>query len=163
MLLCVGAPLVCSRPTARVDSAGKSACELCGRRLADVKHHRPHGAGRACAPRCKGPQRSGEPVAAAAVQPPKQSRKRRTVSDPGESPEPAAATTAHTRRIAAPAPTSTSRKQYSTRREEQIMRLLDETHARRMAAEAAAAAAADGTGRLINDAWLACSTGRSVT
>ena len=43
------------------------------------------------------------------------------------------------------------------------MRLLDETHARRMAAEAAAAAAADGTGRLINDAWLACSTGRSVT
>src|SRR4051812_27176750 len=44
------APLVSARLTARVDSVGKPACELCGRRLADVKHHRQHGNGRACHP-----------------------------------------------------------------------------------------------------------------
>ena len=38
--------------TARRDSVGKPLCEVCGRRLSKVKHHRPHGVGRACAPRC---------------------------------------------------------------------------------------------------------------
>ena len=41
--LCAGAPLAFSRPPPRVDSAGKPTCELCGRRLADVKHHHPPG------------------------------------------------------------------------------------------------------------------------
>jgi hypothetical protein len=45
---CVGAPRVYSGLSARVDGLGKPACELCGRRLSKVKHHRPHGPGRAC-------------------------------------------------------------------------------------------------------------------
>jgi hypothetical protein len=49
----VGAPRVSEGPTPRVDPAGKPACELCGCRLSKVKHHRPHGVGRACSPRCK--------------------------------------------------------------------------------------------------------------
>jgi hypothetical protein len=80
---------------------------------------------------------------AAAVPLPKQSRKRRAASDPGESPEPAASQ-ALTHRVNASEPASTSKKQYNTRREEQIMRLLNETHARRMAAEKEAEAAAAG-------------------
>ena len=130
-------------PSARQTSSGKSACELCGRQLGKVKHHRPHGLGRACAPQCKQKKKLVEwradiaAAAAAAVA----TRKRRATSDPGESPEPATSQ-ALTRRVVAPEPASTSKKQYNTRREEQIMRLLDETHARRIAAEEAAAAAA---------------------
>ena len=141
-LLCVGDLLVAAGPGPRRDTAGKQICELCGARLNRVKHHRPHGYGRACAPQCKQKKQAIDRSAAeAAVAPPlRQSRKRRAVSDPGESPEPEASPTL-TRRIAAPKPASTSRKQYNTRREKQIMRLLDETHARRMAAEEAAAAA----------------------
>ena len=143
MLPYVGAPVVSCRPAARVDSAGKPACELCGRRLANVKHHRPRGPGRVCAPQCKQKRQSvdSSAAAAAAVSPPKQSRKRRSASDPGESPEPVASQ-ALTHRVVASEPAPTSKKQYNTRREEQIMRLLDQTHARRMAAEEAAAAAA---------------------
>src|SRR4051812_27744674 len=37
----------------RVDSSGWPACEKCGQRLNRVKHHRAHGNGRACTPRCK--------------------------------------------------------------------------------------------------------------
>jgi hypothetical protein len=51
--LCAGAHLLSAAPAARVTSAGKPACERCGVQLNRVKHHRPHGAGRACAPRCK--------------------------------------------------------------------------------------------------------------
>jgi hypothetical protein len=50
---CVDAPRVSVGPTPRVDPIGKPACELCGRRLSKVKHHRPHDNGRACSPRCK--------------------------------------------------------------------------------------------------------------
>jgi len=141
--------IACDVP--RVDSSGEPACEECGRRLRGVKHHRPHGIGRACAPRCKQKRLLADHIAsaAAAVPQPKPSRKRRATSDPGESPEPATSQ-AVTRRVIAPEPASTSKKQYNTRREEQIMRLLDETHARRMAAEAAAqrtgAAAAETAG-----------------
>jgi hypothetical protein len=143
-LLCVEAPLVSARPAARMDSAGKPACELCGRRLADVKHQHRHGLGHACHPRCKPRQQTSNREAAhAAAAAPATSRKRRAASDPGESPEPAA-TQPLTRRVNAPEPASTSKKQYNTRREEQIMRLLNETHARRMAAEEAAEAAAAG-------------------
>ena len=31
-----------------MDSSGEAACEVCGRRLRTVQHHRPYGAGRAC-------------------------------------------------------------------------------------------------------------------
>ena len=40
-------------PIARVDSSNKPACELCGRRLSTVKHHRAHGVGRARHTQCK--------------------------------------------------------------------------------------------------------------
>jgi hypothetical protein len=149
-LACLNASMYCASchadflqhlaaPSARQTSSGKQACELCGRQLGKVKHHRPHGPGRACTPRCKQPQQTvkSEAASATAVAPPVTTRKRRATSDPGESPEPAAPS-ALTRRIAAPKPAATSRKQHNTRQEEHIMRLLDETHARRMAAEAAA-------------------------
>ena len=131
--------LVAYGPGPRRDRAGKQICELCGARLSRVKHHRPHGPGRACTPRCKQSQQTVKSEAASAtdVAPPVTTRKRRATSDPGESPEPAAPS-ALTRRIAAPKPAATSRKQHNTRQKEQIMRLLDETHARRVAAEAAA-------------------------
>jgi hypothetical protein len=130
-------------PSARRTHSGKPACELCGRQLGKVKHHRPHGLGRACAPQCKQKKQLMECKAAiaAAAAAPVATRKRRATSDPGESPEPASSQ-ALTRRVVAPDPAPTSKKQYNTRREELIMRLLDETHARRMAAEKAAGAAA---------------------
>jgi ribosome-binding protein aMBF1 (putative translation factor) len=140
---CVDATRVCVGLLARVDSAGKPVCELCGRRLSKVKHVHKHGPGHACHPRCKvqqqTPKSEATPVAAAVsrVTP----RKRRAASDPGQSPEPAAVQ-ALTHRITATEPASTSKMQYNTRREEQIMRLLDETHARRIAAEAADASRA---------------------
>jgi hypothetical protein len=133
-LLAVGAALVSARPVARVDSSGKPACELCGRRLADVKHVHRHGPGHACHPRCKGAQQQSASGAAAA--PPKPARKRRAESDPGEERAPPALT----RRVKAPAPAAAIKKQ-RTRREERIMRQLDETVARREAWEAAQAAA----------------------
>jgi hypothetical protein len=51
--LCVDAPRRDLALTPRRTSTGRAACELCGRELSKVKHHRPHGAGRACTPRCK--------------------------------------------------------------------------------------------------------------
>jgi hypothetical protein len=48
LLICGGAPLVTAGLKSRVDSAGYAACEVCGERLNRVKHHRPHGPGRAC-------------------------------------------------------------------------------------------------------------------
>jgi hypothetical protein len=155
-LLCVRVSVPLVSPTPRKTADGHAACELCGRQLSKVKHHRPHGPGRACAPQCKQkrPSAGNFAAAAAAVVPPtKPSRKRRAQSDPGESPEPAASQ-ALTRRINAPESTPTSKKQYNTRREEQIMRLLDETHARRMAAEKAAAADADADAAQENEGRL---------
>ena len=55
---CAGAPRVCVGLIARVDSAGKPACELCGRRLSKVKHTHKHGPGNACHPRCKPSKRT---------------------------------------------------------------------------------------------------------
>jgi len=128
---------------ARVDSAGWPACELCGRRLSRVTHHRAHGLGRACHPRCKAREQphKGEAASVAASAPPVTPRKRRAQSDPGELPA-VTASPARTRRITAAQPAPISKKQRAEQREERIMRLLEETHARRMAAEAAAAAAA---------------------
>jgi hypothetical protein len=122
-----------------VDSAGKPACELCGRRLADVKHHRAHGIGRACTPRCK-PRGQVAPIAVApataAAQPAANPRKRRGAdSDPGE--QPAAAKRPMTRRVALPKPAPVQKQPRIARSHEEVMRLLDETVARRMAYEAA--------------------------
>ena len=140
VLVCdeVVVPRISPLPRQPVD--GHAACERCGRQLSKVKHHRPHGVGRACAPRCKEVKRSldAEKAQLPAAHKPK---KQRTASDPCELPAHSAAPTL-TRRVNAPEPASTSKKQYNTRREEQIMRMLDETHARRMAAEEEAAAAA---------------------
>jgi hypothetical protein len=144
---CADALLVSACPTARVDSAGKPACEECGRRLTNCKgklHRRDPGY---ICQRCfnytwRTPTSDVDPSPTATV---KQSRKRRAASDPGESPEPAASQ-AFAHRVVAPEAATTSKKQYNTRQKEQIMRLLEETHARRMAAEKATAAAAAATG-----------------
>lgn len=53
LLLCLGGTRVSAGCIPRVDASGWPACELCGRRLSKVKHHRPYGNGRACHPRCK--------------------------------------------------------------------------------------------------------------
>jgi hypothetical protein len=153
-LLCAGFPRVV-KGSPRMDASGlNQLCELCGRRLSKVKHHRAHGPGRACTPRCKPRQQMFElQAASAAAAAPVATRKRRATSDPGESPEPATSQTL-TRRVIAPEPASTSKKQYNTRREEQIMRLLDETHARRMRAEEAAAAESQGGGEALRGGSL---------
>jgi hypothetical protein len=133
--------------TARLDPSGWPACELCGRRLSTVKHHRAYGPGRACHPRCKpqGKAAQDAAVSAAAAAAPLTPRKRRAESHPGELPA-QATPPALTRRVTPPSPVPANKKQRITRQEERIMRLLDETHARRMAAEAAEAAAATASG-----------------
>ena len=50
---CAGALLPILAMPARTVASGAAACEKCGRQLTKVKHHRAHGAGRACTPRCK--------------------------------------------------------------------------------------------------------------
>ena len=50
---CAGAPLAGAGLEPRVNEYGQQLCELCGARLNRVKHHRAHGAGRACHPQCK--------------------------------------------------------------------------------------------------------------
>ena len=67
---------------------------------------------------------------------PKQTRKRRAESDPGEQQSRARPLT---RRITPPKPVPTQKRQRTTRCDEEIMRLLDETHARRMTAHPPAA------------------------
>jgi hypothetical protein len=58
--LCVDAPHVLTCSQQRKDLSGWPACELCGRRLSTVKHHRQHGNGRACHPRCKPLKHAGD-------------------------------------------------------------------------------------------------------
>jgi hypothetical protein len=152
-LLCVGAPLVSSRPTPRVDSVGKPACELCGRRLADVKHHRAHAPGRACNKHFT-PSALASVAAAAATpsivpltgtpaRPPRSDRKRRRAeSDPGEQ------TILTGTRLRArtyvvkkkPPPVQTTRKKPTSLLSSSLSSSLDETHARRLAFLASAAA-----------------------
>ncbi len=81
--LWVGASLVndCSGP--RVDSAGWPACELCGRRLTTVKHHRPHGEGRACKKHLI-PEKPSPTTASVAAAVPLRSHKRNAGSEPGQ-------------------------------------------------------------------------------
>lgn len=139
---CAGAPLLLAGTSEPRMDGKHQLCEKCGERLSRVKHHRAHGPGRACHPRCKLPERTadGAADAPAAATPPPPSRKRRAQSDPGEprtrTPSPRR-TRPTTRRVTPPKPAPAPKKQRTTRQEEIIMRLLDETHARRMAAMAA--------------------------
>ena len=134
---CAGAPRVCMGPSARVDSVGKLVCELCGRRLSKVKHHRPCGVGRACAPRCKPRERAvddaARPAVAAPVAGPHQSRKRRATSDPGE---PLNLTRLRTR-APRPATIPTVKKARVQPTPVDATLLLDQAHARRLALIAA--------------------------
>jgi hypothetical protein len=109
-----------------------------------VKHHRAHGPGRACTPRCKPAKRgvsvldpdAAAPAAAAVAAP--QPKKRRTASDPGEQLSLQPHKQAITRRIALPAPSTQKKHQRATYQDDKIGQQLKETHARRMAALVAA-------------------------
>jgi hypothetical protein len=145
-LLCAGESRVALGLTARVDSVGKQCCELCGRRLSKVQHHRPHGVGRACHPRCHDFKSAANdatstvpsPSAAAAPNNRLPKRKRRAQSDPGQPP----VFTPNRLRVRAPKPPAQDRKKQKQERQAAVLALLEETHARRMAALAAAASAA---------------------
>ena len=71
---------------------GRPACEKCGIRLSLVKHHRAHGVGRICNPRCKPLKRTREEAAASPAASPAVAaatettakKQRRVASDPGE-------------------------------------------------------------------------------
>jgi hypothetical protein len=155
-LLCVGFPPVetCDRTA---DTLARNAhCILCNRRLSLVRHTHPHGAGRACHPRCKALNRAagdaqaavqGEsagsalPSSAAAGERPKK-RTRRAHSDPGEEEEVQTDTRLRTRTYAVkkePPPVQTTRKNPPSLPPPSSSS-LDETHARRLAFLASAAA-----------------------
>jgi hypothetical protein len=142
-LLCVGVPcpLISSKPRQTTD--GLAACERCGRQLSKVKHHRPHGVGRACAPRCKASRHlvddttSTESSTSLQAVDGRKKRQRRMKSDPGQQP----VITLNRLRVRAPKQIQPDRKKKKEEREAAIMSLLDETHARRMASLASAASA----------------------
>lgn len=113
-LLCVAISRATIGARPRVDPDGQLACERCGRRLNKVKHHRPHGIGRACAPRCNPIKRhsddahasvradsasSSSATASTSVVDRPEKRVRRAKSDPGE--QTAVTTTLFTARMAA--------------------------------------------------------------
>jgi hypothetical protein len=157
VLLCVGAPLVCSGPGVRRDSAGKQICELCPARISRVKHHRPHGVGRACAPRCKPIKRhsddaqayvradsassSSAAASSTTVADRPEKRARRAKSDPGEQ-QVQTNTRLRARTYAPNAPTSSAQTPHtkSARSSSSSSLSLDET--RRLAFLASAAASA---------------------
>jgi hypothetical protein len=135
--LCAGGPRATLGAGPRRDSDGQPACEMCGTRLSKVKHHRPHGVGRKCAPRCKPQKRSADDSREIGmVVPPAQPTKkqRRTRSDPGQQQTLNTPTLTRTKRVRATKPNPprpvASKK---TRSEAEISALLDATHARRMA------------------------------
>jgi hypothetical protein len=120
-----------------VDSAGKPACELCGRRLADVKHHRPHGVGRACKKHSIA-EKPAPATAAVAESVPVRSHKRKAESDPGQ-PLPAATESLNRTRLRVRAPRvvalpSPPPAKKAHRIPANVSLLLDQAHARRMAA-----------------------------
>ena len=123
-----------SVPGPRVTSFGRPACEKCGIRLSLVKHHRPDGRGRACAPRCKPSKHALESVREQRPQSTERPAKkqRRTNSDPGQ-PLPIASTRLRVRAPKPPPPTTKPRLVKHTVDPVDLMALLDATHARRMA------------------------------
>ena len=155
-LLCVGAPLVAAG-SPRMDASGlNQLCELCSTRISRVKHHRAHGPGRACHPRCKTLKRSADDAptsaqddsslataaaaaAAAAAERPKK-KTRRARSDPGEKEE----VQTHTRLRARADAVKKKPPLQATRRNPPSLlsssSSLDEIHARRLAFLASVAA-----------------------
>jgi hypothetical protein len=143
-LLYVVLLVLSSAPVARRTSAGKPACERCGVQLNRIKHHRPCGVGRACAPQCKQPRSTTPPSAVSAATAsssppapsPSRKRKRRADSDPGEQSE-------HTLgrlRVRAPRVVAPDKKKQKQDKEAALSALLDAAHARRMALLAQAGA-----------------------
>jgi len=136
LLLSIGAPLQLVAASARQTAYGEPACEKCGRQLARIKHHRAHGVGRACHPRCK--QRSEEADAATVINvaaEPRPSKKRRAVSDPGE---PLNLTRLRIRALPVDAPPPPPKKARSSIAAD-VSSLLDQAHERRIALFAAEA------------------------
>lgn len=130
---CEGAPLAGVGLTPRVNEYGQQLCEKCGERLNRVKHHRAHGPGRACIPRCKSSKhRSADdalPTVTVASSPAKK-RCIRAQSDPGQPPM-LMPTRTRPHRVSAPEPPSTPR--YKKPSATDLSSQLDATHARRMA------------------------------
>lgn len=138
---CAGAPPALSCIQQRVDVYGQPLCELCGRRLRTVKHHRAHGPGRACTPRCKlmkhAVDDAARPAAAAVSAVPRPSCKRRAESDPGE---PLNLARLRTRAAPPPPPATTippTKKGRVQTTPVDAALLLDQAHARRLALLAA--------------------------
>ena len=157
--LCSGAPLGEAGQHPRRNTAGKQLCELCRQRLDRVKHHRPHGVGRACAPRCKPTKHAITGDDASVPQTAERSHKRAR-SDPGESlpavTEPLNLTRLRVRapRVKAPPspPPPPAKKAHII--PANVSLLLDQAHARRMAAAAAQAAAPASPLRALHNAMV---------
>ena len=140
--LWVDAPRRDVAPAPARTTANKPACELCGHELSKVKHHRPHGVGRACKKHSI-PEKPSPTTASATKAVPVRSHKRKAESDPGQpSPAVVAAPLNLTRlRIRAPrveAPPSPPPQKKAHIIPPNVSLLLDQAHARRMAAAAAA-------------------------
>lgn len=143
VLLWVGAPLVPAGLLPRRDSFGYQICELCSARLNRVKHHRPHGVGRACKKHSIAEKPA--PATAPVTEPvPVRTHKRKAESDPGQPSSAAAAPSNLTRlrvrapRVASPPTPPPTKKAHMI--PANVSLLLDQAHARRMAAAAAAQA-----------------------
>jgi hypothetical protein len=121
-------------PAPRVTSNGRAACQLCGRELSKVNHHRPSGPGRACAPRCKPQKHTLERVeeqrSHSTERPAK--KQRRSKSDPGQ-PLPIASTRLRIRAPKPPPPTTKPRIMKPSINPVDPMALLEAAHARRVA------------------------------
>jgi hypothetical protein len=119
----------------RMDASGTNQlCELCGRQLHKVKHHRPLTPGRACAPRCK-PQkhvleRVEEQRSHSTERPAK--KQRRSQSDPGQ-PMTIASTRLRVRAPKPPPPATKPRLVKPSINPVDPMALLEAAHARRVA------------------------------
>jgi hypothetical protein len=87
LMVDAGSPSVKVRAP-RMDASGRNQlCERCGRRLAEVKHHRAYGAGEVCHPRCKDTKRPRTTTlvdAECQTDSPPCKRPCRANSDPGE-------------------------------------------------------------------------------
>jgi hypothetical protein len=115
----------------RTDGKRNQLCELCGRRLVEVKHTKPCGIGRACKHGCKQLKHplhdTGQQRATSAERPAK--KQRRTQSDPGEP----IILTPNRMRVRAPKPPPPRPKPRSTKPTIDPSALLDAAHAHRMA------------------------------
>lgn len=125
----------------RRDTDGQQICELCPARISRVKHHRPHGLGRACQKHAIIKSASSAFVsdsdgaaasASASTASRPQRKRRRAESDPGEQSE-------HTPgrlRVRAIKAVVRDKKKQKQEKEAAITALLDAAHARRVAAMA---------------------------